>query len=878
MTSIFDKVHFLMESLEYPFYIEIIIRIAVYSNYLTDIIIRNPEYLSWILSPGNLNQRTTEKEMRAQVEKSLFGLKTTEARVNLLRLIKRREILRIGVNDILGYYELKETTLQLSILAKSLNSALFSLCHEEILRKYGIKMKTPRYCLVALGKCGGNELNYSSDVDLMLFFDKNSTLGSTVKKEYYEILSEATQLFTRYSTEKTGKGYIYRVDFRLRPDGRNSPLCRTLKDCLQYYESRGEDWERQMLIKMSFVGGSLKLYGQFYAYVQHFIYPATFSTSPLSQIALMKANIEKNMEGNENVKLFSGGIRDIEFSVQALQLLNGGRLPSLRTGNTLDAITELLGYKLLTQDEAVVLSLSYVFYRRIEHFLQLMNDVQTHDLPRDEESLSNLSCFLGYKTPEQLGRKIERTRKSVRHVFSSITGETEKAARLSIEDIKFLDPKKAFSNYRYLRTGQGLLEQKQFDKQTIDSFLKIDGTLLEFLRKSYSPDAALDNFAKIIKTRLLPSIWYHEFSDNVFFNSVLSICQSCQKAVDMISVDNALGDLILSRRVFSEESLNGATLKQAIFILSIQLPLGIIDALKLSRLLSGFLTERLMEACLENSLKYNYFVAAMGSLGSSQMTFSSDIDLIFAAVDDGHSQTIQSDFQNFLLNIKSKLHPFEVDCRLRPEGKSSQLVWDIEKYNEYIDRRLQTWELQAFQKIKFICGDKKLFDSLTNKIEKRVESLDKSKVKTDILEMRKKLERQMLSIPQAQFPNFFDVRKSRGGLVDVEFTLQFILLSNPSLYANCLGRDAKKIISALINYSDKFLSLEALKKNYSFLRNLLLRNQILFNSASSVLPLDGAKRTLLARETGFKNLNEFEAALLKVTKSNKSFFEEFFSL
>ncbi|MGE5353733.1 MAG: hypothetical protein ACM3P0_16730 [Acidobacteriota bacterium] len=877
MSSLYDKVHFLLESLKYPYYIEIVVRIAVYSNYLTDIIIRNPEYLSWILSPGSLMRKPDHKEMHSSVEKSLSSLKTVEARVNLLRMIKRREILRIGVNDIMGYYNLKETTFQLSILAKTLNSALFSLCHEEVLKKYGLKMKTPRYCLVALGKCGGDELNYSSDVDLILFFDKNSTVGTQVKKEYYEVLSEATHLFIQYSTAKTDKGYIYRVDFRLRPDGRNSPLCRTLKDYLQYYESRGEDWERQMLIKMSFVGGSQKLFGQFKGYIEHFIYPSSFSTSPLSQIALMKANIEKNMGDKENVKLFSGGIRDIEFSVQALQLLNGGRLPSIRTGNTLEAITALVSHGLLTGDEAVVLSLSYGFFRRIEHFLQLMNDTQTHDLPGDLEQLNVLSGFLGFKTSEQLRKKIEQTRKSVRHVFRSITGESEKSAGYSIEDIKFLDPKKAQSNYRYVRTGQGLLEQKMFDKQTIDAFLRIDKTLLEFLRKAHSPDTVLDNFAKIIKTRPLPSIWYHEFQDAAFFHSVLSICQGCQKAIDMVSVSPALGDLILSRKAFSEEGLKGATVKQAMFILSVMFSLGIIDGIKLSRLLSGYLTDRLTEVCSHEDLKHDYFVAAMGSLGSEQMTFGSDIDLIFAATDDGASQTIQADFQNFLSVIRESLQPFEVDCRLRPEGKSSQLVWDIEKYNEYIDRRLQTWELQAFQKIKFICGNKKLFDALIKRIEARIEALKKEDLKREIAEMRKKIERQVLSAPQSNFPHFFDLKKSRGGLTDIEFTLQFILLSTPHEYVNCLGRDAKKIISALINYSDKFLSLEALKKNYSFLRNLLLRNQTLFNSASSVLPLDGAKRTLLARETGFKNLSEFEAALAKVIKSNIDFFEKFFA-
>lgn len=873
--SQYDKIAFLLESLKYPHYLEIIFSIAVNSNYLTDIIVRNPEYLSWILSPESLTQKITEKSLHSRIEESLSRFRTLQARVNLLRMVKRREILRIGVNDILGNSTLKETTSQLALLAKAINAILFSMCFQEVMNKYGISSKNTKYCLAALGKCGGDELNYSSDVDLILFFDKNSTVGTKTKKEYYEVLTEAAHLFIQNSTAITDKGYIYRVDFRLRPDGRNSPLCRSLKDYLQYYETRGEDWERQMLIKMSFVGGSKKLYDQFSDYIQHFIYPSSFSRSPLSQIAAMKKNIEKNMGDTENVKLFSGGIRDIEFSVQALQLLNGGRLPSIRSGNTLEAIELLTRNELLTSDETAGMTSSYIFYRKIEHFLQLMNDKQTHDLPTDSETLEILSHFMGFKTVTHFRKKIDATRKSIREIFRSITGENEPAEGISFEKFRFRDPKKSINNYKYLRTGQGLLEQKQFDKQTIDSFLRIEDSFAGFLEDSSLPDTVLDSFVRIIKTRPLPSIWYHEFSDRVFFEMFLRLCQNSQKAVDMIMLDRSLGDLLLSRRAFSTTVFDGFSLSQTIFVLTVQFALGIKDYSSLSHVLSQAITVHLIKSCSSFSHPSNYFIAAMGSLGSCEMTFASDVDLIMVAENIEEFPSIESDFQHHLAGIKNSLQPFEVDCRLRPEGKSAQLVWDISRYNEYIDKRMQTWELQALTRVRFMYGNKNLFDSFVQSVHKKIESLPPGKPGADILEMRKKIEKQLLSSPQANFSNYFNIRRSRGALLDIEFIIQYTILKNPGLYYECLGQSTEKNISLLIDFSEKFHSFEALKKNYAFLKDLLLRLQVSFNTASPVVPLDEIKREFISGQMGFRNIKDFDAALLKTIRKNRELFEKF---
>ncbi|MCX6151605.1 MAG: hypothetical protein NTX22_13845 [Ignavibacteriales bacterium] len=877
--SLYDKISFLSDCLKYPFHIQIVIAVAVNSNFLTDVIVRNPEFLSWILNPEILNQRITEKYIENDIGQTLTRYKTFNAKVNYLRTLKRRELLRIGLNDILGNTNVKETTELLSILAKGINSKLFSLCHNEVMAKYNLKISGSRYCLAALGKLGGDELNYSSDIDLLLFFDKNSVVKQNPRKEYFEILSEAAYLFVQSSTAITDKGYLYRVDFRLRPDGRNSPLCRTLKDYLQYYETRGEDWERQMLIKLSLVSGSKKLFESFNSYVQHFVYPSSFSNSPLSQIARIKNDIEKKVGEKENVKLFSGGIRDIEFSVQALQLLNGGKLKELRTGNSLTAIGKLREKNLLTEDESASLISAYNFYRKIEHFLQLMNDKQTHLVPEDDDTLNKLSSYLRFKDIGSFQKRVASTRKQIKKIFDSIVGK-EEINPSSLDSIQFTERKKAIGNFKYLQTGQGLLEQKQFDKQAINSFQKIETTLFAFLSKSLAPDSVVENFARIIKIRPLPSIWYNEFTDTNFFYSFLKICERNKKAVELMVIDKSLGDLILNRRAFNErfDTIENFSTNQMIFILSVQFCLGIIKVERLSKILSEFLLAKIKTICKSFSLPDRFFIIALGSFGTDEMTFGSDVDLIFAVENILKYPNVQTEFQNLLLKLKEQLKPFDVDSRLRPEGKSSQLVWDVDKYFDYLENRAQTWELQSLTRIKFVYGSIELYNNFLEGVKKRVKFLEHSSLIKDILDMRSKMEKQLLSTSQAQFGNFFNIKRSRGGLADIEFIVQYQVLKNSESFSKLIGKNTKSAIKILIDFSENFNSFEALIENYSFLKKLEIWVQILFETNSKVIPLDNVKRNLLANVLNFKIPRDLEVELTRIKKANHDFFKKIFAI
>ena len=885
LLSMYDKITLLMECIKYPNYIEILVSVAANSNYLTDVFVRNPEYFYWVANPSTLDYKLDISKSASLVKTTISSFKSFKAKVNSLRGLKRKETLRIGVKDILHKANLLEITEELTALSKAIAAQLFELCYNEILNKHSLKNPRRKFCLIALGKLGGHELNYSSDIDLIIFYDKNTLL--TNKKTYNEILTEATYLFIESASSITSLGYIYRIDFRLRPDGKTSPLCRELSEYLDYYESRGEDWERQMLIKMDFIAGSHSLYENFSSYIQNFIYPLSFSTSPIEQIKKLKAEIEKKLDNKENIKLIPGGIRDIEFAVQALQLLNGGRNHFLRTPNTIEAIKNLQSVNLLSESEAKNLLSSYILYRRIEHYLQLMSDSQTHTIPQEGELLHRLSSFLGYKSPFEFRNAVSENRKSVLKIYNSIMGIKSASGKKDdkITEIKFKNKTRAFSNLQFLRKGTDLQGQTQFDKSSIDNFHKIEPSLIKYLEHSYDPDKVLQNFIRVIRGASFPSIWYKEFENNKFFNLFLQLCEFSQLSIDLFAENDDLREYFLTKKVFENISYKNFadgnssgqdfTTKKILFVECIQYSLGLISSITILKTFKKYFNQvitstasKILNSVINGS---EYAIAALGSLGAGEMTFASDIDLIFIVDNLDRYPKIQNNFQSLFLKLKENFKPFDVDCRLRPEGKSSLLVWDLQSYKNYILTRARTWELQAFCKMNFVAGNKNIINRLLKTIKLKIDGLEEQSLKLDISDMRKKL------IPHygASMANSFNIKKSGGGITDIEFLIQFILLSNKKYFSKYKGKRVDQIISLLIKHNNGYHDLDNLKNNFLFLKDMELTNQVIFNSTSSTLVLNEEKIFILSRRMNFSTTDEFRKYFSKIVKFNHSIFEKY---
>ncbi len=321
-----------------------------------------------------------------------------------LRRFKRRETLRIAYGDIVQGLPVSQVTRQISYVADAIVEAALDFVRRKIGEKYhkrhGQEFVRPQFVVLALGKLGGLELNYSSDVDLMFLYQSSEAAGARGEIESQDYCQRVSQDLIRLLTEKTDLGFAYRVDLRLRPEGNQGAVCSSVESALAYYDNRGRTWERQAYVKARPIAGDLQLGREYLARLSSWIYRRYLTLADITGIKALKRRIEARAldkgVSKSNVKTGHGGIRDIEFVIQFLQLLNGGSLPSVRTGNTLDAIDRLEQAGCLTHQERSLLEENYSFLRKLEHRLQIMYDLQTHQLPTAKNELGKVARRMGY--------------------------------------------------------------------------------------------------------------------------------------------------------------------------------------------------------------------------------------------------------------------------------------------------------------------------------------------------------------------------------------------------------------------------------------------------------------------------------------------------
>jgi glutamate-ammonia-ligase adenylyltransferase len=845
-----------------------LVSIASNSNYLSDILVINPEFFYRMTDSTVMNSKLDKKTFEEEVEDRISRYTSLDAKTHALNSLKRREILRIGLKDIIDKTDVAETTAELSILANTLTEKLFESCYHFIRNKYKIEKVKQNYCIISLGKLGGCELNYSSDIDIIIFYDKESKIGN---RYYSEILSETIGLFLEKCSSSEA-GSLYRIDLRLRPDGKSSSVCRSLQEYLDYYESRGSDWERQMLIKAGFLAGSEKLYSQFTKYIDRFVFPAVHFASPIEQMKKLKKIIEREVE-DENIKLIPGGIRDIEFVVQALQLLNGGKDGSLKTANTLSALEKLNQAKLLLKNEAKTLQDAYILYRRIEHFLQLMNNTQTHTIPDNGEIAEKLSLFLGFKNLSDFKDKIKENRKKVREIYNSIVGENKKVVDKNniFNQMKFTNPQRAQNDISFLREGKGLTISRKFDKTALEAFSKIEQKVFEYLLNADEPDLCLSNFVRVIKQADFPSIWYNEFTDENFLKIFLNLCECSQLVIDLFAEDKILREGFLSRDFLNEivlEETQKTRLKNVLFRLAVQLSLNLTEPKTASNILSNVVKEKIRllaeEFGKKKKWKNDYLIVVLGSTGTGTMSFASDVDLIFAAKNSGKYQNIQKDFQELLGSLKKELTPFSVDCRLRPEGAGSQLVWDFEKYIEYLGNRARIWEMQSFLKAGYVSGNENLFNHLVKAFKLRLSKLGGAEIIKGITDVRSK---SLSSFPVEM--NLIDLKKNPGGLSDIEYIAHYLILSNPESVTESIGTRILEILKDWAVKSKNKKVLNELADNYIFIKNLEIFNQVAFSSSSSKISGEDKRFDKLSGFLDIENGSSLKKKLNSILQFNR---------
>lgn len=424
-----------------PYTLWLLAKLLASSPFLSEILIRNPPYLYWIAGPGTLEGRRANTVLARELSAVLRNLQTREGQLRTLSVFKRKELLRIGTSDLLGRSSVPQTTEDLSTLAQVVIQQVYDLCDQALQREFGPPMRTSRsraaFTVLGMGKLGGGELNFSSDVDLIYLYE--SADGSTAgrpsggpatrisNREYFQRLAQA---ITASLTEVTNEGYLYRTDLRLRPEGNFGAIASDVDEALHYYAKRGATWERLALLKAWPVAGDPRLGRRFLDRVASFIYQQPFALEHLGEVRAVKEGIDKKMrargEWERNVKLGMGGIREIEFIVQSIQAFFGGPLPAIRERNTLKALDLLRRHRLIDPETCRTLTDAYGFLRHVEHRLQMVHELQTHALPSDPDELTICALRLDYRdlpaagATEQLLAEYRGHAGRVHHVFRTL--------------------------------------------------------------------------------------------------------------------------------------------------------------------------------------------------------------------------------------------------------------------------------------------------------------------------------------------------------------------------------------------------------------------------------------------------------------------------
>ncbi|MGB8369725.1 MAG: bifunctional [glutamate--ammonia ligase]-adenylyl-L-tyrosine phosphorylase/[glutamate--ammonia-ligase] adenylyltransferase [Limisphaerales bacterium] len=426
-----------------PDQIRVVVALLSGSQALGNLLVANPGWLSGLdveqlKFPRRADgvRREIEGGLKPKLEACDYAGALAE-----LRRFKQREMLRIAARDLARLSNVVEITREISDLADACLDAVWRICRQQFTERFGQPFhqdaegnwRRTESCVLGMGKLGGQELNYSSDVDvLFLHGDEGEVFKATpAKKKAQRATMSNRQFFNKLAeafiaevSRVTPDGMLFRIDLRLRPEGDAGPLCRSLESYENYYTEWGQTWERMMLIKGRGVAGDESLAAEFLEMIQPFRFPPSLSADVLHEVAAVKDRIEKEIVGAEeldrNVKLGRGGIREIEFVAQSLQILHAGRLPFLQTAQTLPCLAKLAQYKLLAEEEAQQLAAAYQFLRDVEHRLQMEENQQTHTIPADRQAQLRLARLMGFKSWAEFEAARQRHTGNVRRVYDQL--------------------------------------------------------------------------------------------------------------------------------------------------------------------------------------------------------------------------------------------------------------------------------------------------------------------------------------------------------------------------------------------------------------------------------------------------------------------------
>jgi glutamate-ammonia-ligase adenylyltransferase len=818
-----------------------VLTLAAWSPQLATTLEQNPEYLQW------LQRERVEARVRSRDDlgESLARFALTHSTLDphdMFTRFRRRELLRIYLFDIRRVHTVAETTDELSNLSDAVLEYALRLSRQLLDNRYGSPQRLDAegriagtdFCIVALGKLGSRELNYASDIDLIFLFSHDGMTsaggarGQISNREYHIKVAEN---ILRLVSEPTGEGAAYRVDVRLRPHGREGALACSFDEAVKYYKSNAQDWELQTLIRARAAAGSDQLFSRFAAAVTDQVYrPDVSVAAALDSVHLSKQKIDIQRERSDkgfNVKLGRGGIREIEFIVQALQLAFGGRDKWLRAPHTLISMARLADRGLITDGEYSQLSDAYQFWRSLEHRLQMEHGLQTHTVPLDparRELVARRMNFSGEPALKKFEEAMTRHATNVRTAFDRVFGDTK-----SIQA----------AGARAKRRPE-LTESVDGDAATA---LKAASIFIKFLDDASAEtlgceDGRVDALAKLLRRKA-------EFSLNSrrSLSFALRIARSLEKETEAKSIGLAglesliqlcgtsepLGELIASRPILMQSlsasaagirtrdyrsELLGALADLPTFQAELdelrqrwsaalveiasadaanQMTLETLNE-RLTALANASIDSALLTARRELAHRYGPLaseprlaVLGLGRLASGGMDYGSDIDVV-AIYDADHPSPVAALTHEeayarlvemtvaALSNLTREGSLYRVDLRLRPDGQKGPIVSSSDGFLSYVKNRAGIWEWLAYVKLRAVAGDQefgaRIESAARTSIHELARLIDDASLAAESRRVRARLEKEKTLRRNAGI----NIKHGAGGMLDVYFAVRYLQL------------------------------------------------------------------------------------------------------
>jgi len=831
-------------------------RILGLSNFIARTCVNTPALLQSLHDSGDLHHQYEDGYLAKKLHPQISSATDTGELYRVLRQFRQREMVRIAWRDIAGLASLSETMGDLSALADVCLQAtldkLFLWQTAELGFPVDSQGRRQHMVVVAMGKLGARELNFSSDIDLIFAFpEPGNTTGVDNPVNAETFFTRLARQLIKALASITEDGFVFRVDMRLRPHGENGPLVMSFEGMEEYYQSLGRDWERYAWIKARIAAGDQDGGARLLNSLKPFVYRRYIDFGNFESLREMKQLIEaevrrKNMNGN--IKLGAGGIREIEFIGQAFQLLRGGRQPVLQEKAILKILSSLAGLGYLPAKDVKELRAAYIFLRQTEHMLQEYEDKQLHDLPTTELERTVLAAGMGYASWTKFTAALNSHTRNVQSHFAKLFMATDKDrdARDTLKESAAalwngqLDPPKASKFIASLG-----IEDPQETYQLLAAFLKSNQitslppagktrldhlmpTALLAIATQGGNIESVKRFIGLLEQIIRRSSYIALLNENPqALTHLLRLISASSMITDLVTSHPLLLDVLLDTRALyapADTDTLAAELGQRISLIPANDFEQILDELRSFKLANvlrvaaadvteimpvmkisdhlTFIAEVIVTTVLnlawrqeaekaglrasDGMIGKGVAVIAYGKFGGLELGYGSDLDLVFlrnaretlrlpgGQLDAGRFYTrVGQRFVHILTAHTSEGVLYQVDMRLRPDGESGMLMTTADSFSEYQSSKAWTWEHQALVRARPIAGDAALCRQF-NEIRRNILCVprDAEALQQEIVRMRDR----MLAENEKRNPELFDLKNDPGGIIDIEFLVQFLVL------------------------------------------------------------------------------------------------------